>query len=97
MAWSRSYTQVIYCLFFSFDLVGAFETQRLIRYLGNNTAAPNKNGAAVCGLTRWFVHRKGPDHLLDDRVALGANLLVGGILDGMRHKDPRRLGQAERG
>ena len=52
------------------------------------------------GLTRLargrFVHREGADYLLDDGIALGANLLVGGILNRMRHKDPRRLGQAQR-
>jgi hypothetical protein len=55
-------------------------------------------GPSALGLARRrLVHRKGSDHLLDDRIALGANLLVGGILDRMRHEDPRSFGQAQRG
>jgi hypothetical protein len=45
---------------------------------------------------RCFIHRQSADHLLDDSVALGANLLVGRILDRVRHEDARRFGQAER-
>jgi hypothetical protein len=59
---------------------GALATPRLGQYRKDNSA----------------VERQRPYHLFDDPVAFRAYLLVSGILNRMRHIDPRRLRQTQR-
>jgi hypothetical protein len=39
---------------------------------------------------------QGSDDFIDDSVGLGAHLVVGGVLDWMRHEDALNFGEAER-